>query len=82
MRDALKDVPQKALVAPKGVTKTYVNPKSGGTMPKNSKGGVWEFFDDQVKPKAIIVTPTVKTVVKPKPAAESTQLRQKIESLF
>jgi penicillin-binding protein 1A len=81
MREALKGVPQKALVPPQGITKLYISPKSGGALSKDSKDGVWEFFDDQMKPKALLAVPS-KAVNKPKSAAETKQLRQKIESLF
>ncbi|MEQ1638007.1 MAG: penicillin-binding protein 1A [Methylococcales bacterium] len=79
MREALKGVPQKALVMPKdglpkgALTNKPATPKSG------VKADIWEFFDGQVNGAKGAQTTTPKVAPKPKPARE---IKQKLENLF
>lgn len=80
MRQALKDQPQYPLEQPEGIVKGYINPYSGQQLPIGSSGGVWEYFDSSITPRASEVMPR-----KPKSvtaAEQKQQLRQNIESLF
>ncbi len=98
MREALKGVPVKALVVPKGglpkgaMTPTKSSSKTKSGQDPNKKGttaadkeGIWEFFDGQAKPVTTTKPGTAtptNPVVKPKPAPDVKQIKRKIENLF
>ncbi len=84
MHDALQGQPEQELEIPQTVVKTYVNSKTGGIAKEGSKEGAWEFFDQNVKPKALTPDPAAANKAASKAAAANVvkQTRQNIESLF
>ncbi len=49
MRVALKDTPETPLVAPAGIVKAFISPKTGLLTAAANKDGIWEYFQaDQV----------------------------------
>ena len=50
MKVALKDKPVQALQIPQGITKSYIDPKTG-LLAQSGENGVWEFFRKNHAPK-------------------------------
>ena len=50
MRVALKGIPETSLAAPEGIVKAFINPGTGLLAESTSKGGVWEFFQEEQVP--------------------------------
>ena len=49
MREALKDRPEQELMIPEGITKAYIDPKTGLLAPEGT-AGIWEFFRKELVP--------------------------------
>ncbi len=50
MQAALKNKPEHDLLAPKGISKAFIDPKTGLLAQTDSSIGIWEFFLDETVP--------------------------------
>ncbi|MGD0958814.1 MAG: penicillin-binding protein 1A [Methylomonas sp.] len=50
MKTALRNLPEKPLIAPEGVVTAYINPNDGLLINPKNKNGVWEFFSEETAP--------------------------------
>ncbi|AEF98730.1 penicillin-binding protein, 1A family [Methylomonas methanica MC09] len=51
MKTALKDIPEKPLVAPEGIVQAYINPSDGLLLDPSNKDGLWEYFTTETAPQ-------------------------------
>ncbi len=51
MRVALKDKEEQALIAPEGIIKAYINPKTGLLATAEDTGATWEYFRQEYAPQ-------------------------------
>lgn len=79
MREALQNIPETPLVAPPGIVKAYIDPRTGLRAAENG-GGVWEYFAPNSVPQAYAYTDD--EFGTPTATEESALPRSSVESLF
>lgn len=55
MKTALKDIPEQAFDSPLGISKKFIDPKSGLLASSGSEGGIWEYFRHKYAPREYAV---------------------------